>query len=90
MAKTRNIFFGTIFGAIAGFAAGILTAQKSGKETRADIGRKAEEIKDEAVVNGKYAKIRTEETIEEIQDTLDELKVRTKNAAKAAKKEFKK
>jgi gas vesicle protein len=90
MAKAKSVLFGTVFGAIAGFAAGILTAQKSGKETRKDIANQAVKVKDEAVVNGKYAKIKTEETIEDIQDTLDELKVRTKKAAKAAKEEFKK
>jgi gas vesicle protein len=90
MAKAKTVFFGTLFGAVAGFAAGILTAQKSGKETRADIKNKAMEVKDEAVVNGKYAKLKTEETIEDIQDSLDELKVRAKRAAKAAKTELKK
>ena len=90
MAKAKSVFLGTIFGAIAGFATGILTAQKSGKATRTDIVKKAETVKDEAVVNGKYAKIKTEETIEDIQDSLDELKVRAKRAAKAAKTEFKK
>lgn len=38
--------------AAAGFAAGILTAPKSGKETRADIKKKAVELKNDA---GKYA-----------------------------------
>ncbi|MDO4780985.1 MAG: YtxH domain-containing protein [Candidatus Saccharibacteria bacterium] len=43
-----------VVGAVAaGFVAGILTAPKSGKETRADIKKKAGELKAEA---GKYAK----------------------------------
>jgi len=39
---------GTIFGAIIGLAAGILTAPKSGKETRADLKLKAEDMKNKA------------------------------------------
>jgi gas vesicle protein len=35
--NTKKWAIGTIFAAIAGFAAGILTAPKSGKETRKDI-----------------------------------------------------
>lgn len=42
-----------VVGAVAaGFVAGILTAPKSGKETRADLKKKANELKTEA---GKYA-----------------------------------
>lgn len=42
-----------VVGAVAaGFVAGILTAPKSGKETRADLKKKADELKTEA---GKYA-----------------------------------
>lgn len=43
---TKNFFTGMLFGAIAGAAAGILLAPKSGKETRADIARYSSEIKD--------------------------------------------
>lgn len=39
---------GALIGAAAGAIAGILTAPKAGKETRADIGRKAGELKDAA------------------------------------------
>ncbi len=42
--------------AAAGFAAGILTAPKSGKETRADIKKKAVELKNEAEKGAKKAK----------------------------------
>lgn len=37
-----------ISAAVAGFAAGILTAPKSGKETRADLKKKADEMKEAA------------------------------------------
>lgn len=39
-----KIVLGALFGAIAGFATGILTAPKSGKETRADIANKTSEV----------------------------------------------
>ncbi len=35
--RTKKFALGTIFAAIGGYVAGILTAPKSGKETRADI-----------------------------------------------------
>lgn len=42
--------------AVAGFVAGILTAPKSGKETRADLKKKADSLKKEASVKAKQAK----------------------------------
>ena len=39
----------TVLGAaVAGFAAGVLTAPKSGKETRKDLKKKANELKKDA------------------------------------------
>jgi gas vesicle protein len=37
MGKTKNFAIGTTVAAIAGYVAGVLTAPKSGKETRGDI-----------------------------------------------------
>lgn len=37
-----------VIGAVAGVVAGVLVAPKSGKETRADIKTKANELKDKA------------------------------------------
>jgi gas vesicle protein len=39
---------GTVIGAAAGVVAGMLTAPKSGQETRADLKAKAIELKEEA------------------------------------------
>lgn len=39
---------GTVLGAAAGVVAGILTAPKSGQETRADLKAKAVELREEA------------------------------------------
>lgn len=46
----------TVAAVAAGFAAGILTAPKSGKETRADIKKKAGELKVETDKKTKQAK----------------------------------
>lgn len=39
---------GTVLGAAAGIVAGVLTAPQSGEETRADLKKKAVELKEEA------------------------------------------
>ena len=39
--KGKNLAIGAVFAAIAGFVAGVLTAPKSGKETRAEIKKAA-------------------------------------------------
>lgn len=43
MAKNK-VVIGALVGAVAGFVAGLLTAPKSGKETRADIDAKTREV----------------------------------------------
>lgn len=43
--KSGNLILGTLVGAAVGFAAGILLAPASGKETRDMLGDKAEEAK---------------------------------------------
>lgn len=44
--ETKNLMTGLAVGAIAGAVAGILFAPKSGKETRADIAKYMNEMKD--------------------------------------------
>lgn len=68
---------GALIGAAIGAAAGILTAPKSGKETRADIKAKATEAKKDVEKKG-----------DEIVDKAKDLKVRTENAIEGAKKGF--
>src|SRR6478736_2577880 len=41
----RKVAFGSAVAAIVGYFAGILTAPKSGSETRADIATKADDVK---------------------------------------------
>lgn len=44
----RKLAIGALIAGVGGYLAGILTAPKSGKETREDIADKADEIKDDA------------------------------------------
>ncbi|MCL2173698.1 YtxH domain-containing protein [Candidatus Saccharibacteria bacterium] len=61
MSKAKSggkFFLGAIFGGAVGAIAGLLSAPKSGKETREDIKKKAGEVKktaDEKVEKGKKA-----------------------------------
>src|SRR5690348_10371128 len=67
MGKAKQIAVGTIIAAAAGYVAGILTAPKSGKETRHDIKRKAVQTKEQAEKQLKQLQ-------EEITKTMDEAK----------------
>ncbi len=51
-----KVVAGAFFGAIAGFVAGILTAPKSGKETREDIKNASLKAKDTAVEKAEDAR----------------------------------
>lgn len=48
MAKGKKFGVGILVGAVAGVLAGLLTAPKSGKETREDIKNKAKDVKGSA------------------------------------------
>lgn len=58
----RKIAVGALLAGAVGYITGILTAPKSGKETREDIADKASELKDEGV-----------EQLQDLRDELDEL-----------------
>jgi gas vesicle protein len=58
----RKIAVGALLAGAVGYVTGILTAPKSGKETREDIAEKASELKDEGV-----------EQLQDLRDELDEL-----------------
>jgi gas vesicle protein len=100
--KSNNkvaVGIGVAVGAIAGAVAGVLAAPQSGKATRADISKKAGEIKDEAekdieIVANKADKIIGEakviagEAIKEVNLNVADLKERADYAIKGAKKGF--
>lgn len=79
---------GALIGAGIGLVAGLLTAPKSGKETRADIKKKAGEIKDQAVKKGGEIRDKAEDVMDDVKDRATDLRDRTDSAVKAAKKGF--
>ncbi len=90
---------GTIFGAIVGLAAGILTAPKSGKETRADLKMKAEDmknkatdviedVKDTATKKAEDIKNKATDVVEDVKDNALDFKERAERAATGAKEGF--
>jgi gas vesicle protein len=75
---------GALIGAVAGVVAGILTAPKPGKETRADIKRKAAELKGAAVQHADEMKVRSEEATSGIKEKVSEYKQRSEQAVDGA------
>lgn len=76
--KTSKLAIGAILGAAVGIAAGILTAPKSGKETRQDIKRKAEEVKDTAAS-------KRDDVMFKVEEMTDDLRGRASEKIEAAK-----
>lgn len=88
LSKGGKFALGAIIGAAAGVVAGILTAPKSGKETRADIKAKAEELKQDADKALKHAKKSGEKVLHDGQHVAEGYVDRTKRAVESAKREF--
>lgn len=88
MSKSK-FALGAIIGAAAGVVAGILTAPKSGKETRADIKRKAGELKEEAAEQTERVKEQAGKVVSGARSTAEDYKGRATRAMESAKKEFK-
>ncbi len=98
MSKSK-FALGALIGAAAGVVAGVLTAPKSGKETRADLKAKAEKAKVDAskkadVVTAKAndmakdAKEKAQGVANKFADEAVSLKSRTESAVEGAKKGF--
>lgn len=69
---SKNKFaIGAIIGAAAGVVAGILTAPKSGKETRADLKNKAGDLKKKAEATSKDAKKLASEKVDSIREEIE-------------------
>lgn len=92
---------GAIVGIAAGVVTGILTAPKSGKETRGDIKQKAGKLKKgadekaskakrEAAQKADQAKEAVTGAADDALDKAEDLKARTKQAIKGAKAGFNK
>jgi len=81
MAKGKKFGLGLIIGAIAGVVAGLLTAPKSGKETRKDIKDKAVEVKG-------AAERKLKDAYKELDKLAAEAKVQAKKLQGKAKEEM--
>ena len=90
---------GALFGAVAGFVAGVLTAPKSGKETRADIknaanktkdvvAEEAGKFKDTATRKGEELKTKVGDVYEDVVEKGEEYRARTEQAVEGARKGF--
>lgn len=87
-----------VIGAVSGFVAGILLAPKSGKETREDLKRKAQDVKDKSVdgyerVSGevkagsKKLKTLAEDSLDNIKSNAKEAKDEVSRRSAAVKEE---
>lgn len=66
MGASNKLALGAIIGAAVGVVAGVLTAPKSGRETRDDIRRKAEKTKDQAALKRDDAIFKAEEFADDV------------------------
>ncbi len=72
--RSRNVALGTLLFALAGYIAGLLTAPKSGKETRRDVQRQAQK-----------AKLEAEKTLKNLHSELSAMITKGKSKAGKAK-----
>jgi len=77
----RNLAVGAAVAGAVGYLAGILTAPKSGKETREDIADKAGDIKESAIMQ-------LEDLKDELSDLLDMTKKKTVALSGKAREEY--
>ncbi len=82
---------GMVIGGLVGAAAAMLLAPQTGEETRALIRDKSIELKDKALETTQDMQLRAEKALEttraQLEDTIDELKVRSDELAKMISKE---
>ncbi len=64
----RRVAIGALLAGAVGYITGILTAPKSGQETREDIANKAEDVKEETVEQLKSLQIELEDLIKASKD----------------------
>ena len=68
--KKNTIALGAIVGATVGIVAGVLTAPKSGKETRDELAEKAREVRDQTLSGKDELLFKIEEVIDSLTDML--------------------
>lgn len=77
----RKLAIGSAIAGAVGYLAGVLTAPKSGKETRSDITHKAEDIKDSLFDQ-------LQDVHDELRDLIKTAKVKTVALGSSARAEF--
>lgn len=83
MSKGKFVL-GALVGAAAGVVAGMLTAPKSGKETRADIKAKAAELKGEAASRANEVKDASTKAVNDVKSKAEDYKERGERAVEGA------
>ena len=87
MSKGKFVL-GAAIGAAAGVVAGLLTAPKSGKETRADLKKKARELKQDATTKGDELRAKGEKAYYDAREAARDLHDRSGRALRSARDEF--
>jgi gas vesicle protein len=91
--ENKSLLAGVAAGAVAGVIAGILLAPKSGKETRADIAKHMNEIKDKLTKElsklSEFTKEKYDQIVGKIVDTYEKDKKLTTEEAKKIKEDLK-
>ena len=87
MSKGKFVL-GAAIGAAAGVVAGLLTAPKSGKETRANLKKKARELKQDATTKGDELRAKGEKAYYDARDAARDLHDRSGRALRSARDEF--
>lgn len=87
MAKGK-FALGALVGMAAGVVAGILTAPKSGKETRADIKTKAEAVKSDATAKAEDLRKKGETKAKDVKGLAEDYRGRAERAVSSARREF--
>lgn len=79
--RTKKFAIGTLFAAVAGYVTGILTAPKSGRETRKDVKDAAAKAKNEAETKLKQAHQELSELLDTAKKNTDHLRGTVKEQA---------
>lgn len=82
--STKRIAIGALFAAVAGYIAGLLTAPKSGKETREDLAESAKLSKRELEKKLKEIHVELKKSIKEANNKLDSTKKELKKELHSA------
>lgn len=79
--KTGKLAVGALIGGLVGYVTGIMTAPKSGKQTREDIVGKAESVKE-------GAEGQLQDVLDELNGTIDKVKAKSLALSSKARTEY--